>query len=125
MKIGVLAQKSGISRDAIRLYENKGLLKGVTRPHLMNNYKDYPEENFDRIKIIKFLKQYGFTLQECGSMLEVLYTTDTKCSEVQKLIAQKINQVDQKLSELSKLKKMLYNALNGKNFKIALETTKA
>ena len=54
----------------------------------MNNYKDYPGENYDRIKVIKLLKQYGFTLQECGVMLQILDSGETKCIEIKKLLSE-------------------------------------
>ena len=65
MRIGLIAEKAGVSRDTVRLYENMGLLTGITQPYEYNNYKEYSEENIERINIIRSMKNMGFSLKEC------------------------------------------------------------
>ena len=62
MKIGELAAKTGLTRDTIRFYEQRGLLVDISRPYEYNNYKDYGEANVYRLQMIQEGKQFGFTL---------------------------------------------------------------
>lgn len=67
MKIGELAQRSGLTPSRIRFYEEKGLLGNVVRQ--ANGYRRYPAEALLFLNIITSAQQAGFTLQE---ILEVM-----------------------------------------------------
>jgi DNA-binding transcriptional MerR regulator len=72
MKIGEIAEKTGVSKDAVRLYEKLGLLTKVTRPYEYNNYKDYGKENLIRIQMIKEMQRIGLKLKECKGVIDAL-----------------------------------------------------
>src|SRR5689334_3719525 len=67
MKIGELAQRSGIPASTIRFYESKGLLKAVNRRS--NGYRDYPLEAAALLAIISGAQKAGFTLEEIRQVL--------------------------------------------------------
>lgn len=107
MKIGQIAIETGISRDTVRLYETMGLLTGITRPNEYNNYKDYPEENIDRIRIIRSMKQLGFSLKECKEVFTNIQEDLFDKEFQQRFLNHKIEEINQKIEELITLRDKL------------------
>ena len=73
MKIGELAQRTGLTASAIRFYESKGLLNAVSRQ--ANGYRDYPLEAVAVLSIIVNAQQTGFTLDEIKQVLPEDFST--------------------------------------------------
>ncbi|PWJ41103.1 MerR family transcriptional regulator [Sediminitomix flava] len=107
MKIGELAKVTGLTRDTIRLYENMGMLVGVTRPNAYNNYKDYPTENLDRIHLIIRLKNLGLKLKECKSVIQSLESGTYDEAFQEQFLSEKLKEIDEKIAELNFLKDTL------------------
>lgn len=61
MKIGELAERSGIAASAIRYYEKAGLMPRPGRG--ANGYRAYDEAALARINLIQIGQQLGFTLE--------------------------------------------------------------
>ena len=112
MKIGNLANLSGVSRDTIRLYEKLGLLTHISRPYEFNNYKDYGEENVRRIKMVKQLQQMGATLKECKEIFDALDKDEFDENSGRAFFQSKIEQIEFKMRELAETKKMLMERMN-------------
>ncbi len=115
MRIGQIAIKTGVSRDTVRLYERMGLLQKVTRPNQWNNYKDYDAENVQRINLIKSLKTFGFKLKECGEVLSLMEGETIDEAIRKKLITNKIDEIEKKITELNATRKLLLEILNQKD----------
>jgi DNA-binding transcriptional MerR regulator len=67
MKIGELAERSGLSASAIRFYEKKGLLPHAER--LSSGYRSYDDNSLMQLQIIKFAQNLGFSLDEMVTLL--------------------------------------------------------
>ena len=111
MRIGQLTAATGVSRDTVRYYERQGLLAGVTRAEVTNNYKDYPAANVRRIEIIRYLKCFGFTLRECRELLEERDRLGGGCIDRGKVFAGKLTQIDAQIGELQSLRASLLEAM--------------
>ncbi len=61
MKIGELAQLSGLNASRIRFYEAQGLIRQVERR--ANGYRHYPDQALQTLKIIICAQQAGFSLE--------------------------------------------------------------
>src|SRR6266545_5487141 len=99
LRIGGLAQKSGVSRDALRFYERRGLLPKPQRT--VGEFRIYPVETVDRLRFIKQAQMVGLTLQEIGAL--VSHRNDSglrRCRQVRDLLRAKAADVETKLSEL-------------------------
>ncbi|MCG8582667.1 MAG: MerR family transcriptional regulator [Bacteroidales bacterium] len=107
MRIGIIAEKTGVSRDTVRLYENMGLLTGITQPYEYNNYKEYSEENIERIKIIRSMKNMGFSLKECKEVFTNIQEDNFDKEYQMKFLDSKINEVNKKIEELVALRDKL------------------
>ena len=67
MKIGELAQRTGLASSRIRFYERIGLLKTVERQ--ANGYRSYPADAVLVLKLIATGQRAGFSLDELRTLL--------------------------------------------------------
>jgi DNA-binding transcriptional MerR regulator len=68
LRIGDVASRSGVTRDAIRFYERSGLLDqpGRTKSH----QRIYDVSTLDRIRLVRRLQNCGLTI---GDIKEILF----------------------------------------------------
>lgn len=67
MRIGELAERSGLTASRIRFYEASGLINAVERN--ANGYREYTAEAVVTLDIITGAQKAGFSLQEIRSLL--------------------------------------------------------
>lgn len=67
MKIGELAERTGLASSRIRFYERIGLLQLVEREP--NGYRSYPPEAVLVLHLIAAAQQAGFSLDELRTLL--------------------------------------------------------
>ncbi len=70
MEIKDLVDNLGIPRANIRFYEKEGLLNPQRKE---NQYRDYSEEDIDRLKKIIILRKLGITISEIKAILDKRY----------------------------------------------------
>ncbi len=105
MNISELAKAAHTTTDTIRYYEKQGLLGAPRRQD--NGYRFYQEADIRHVQFIKSSQTLGFSLAEIkGIMPEVL---DGKFgrSDIERRLATKIDQIEQKIKMLNALKKEL------------------
>ena len=109
LTIGKLASASNVNTETIRFYERKGILK---QPKKQGAFRYYPEEYITRIRFIKRSQELGFTLKETKSLLDLRIKNQSKCSDVLSKTEEKIQEINQKISDLKKMKKSLEGLAN-------------
>lgn len=67
MKIGELAQQTGLAASRIRFYERIGLLKSADRH--ANGYRHYSSDSVLVLKLIAAAQRAGFSLDELRALL--------------------------------------------------------
>jgi DNA-binding transcriptional MerR regulator len=67
MKIGELAERSGLATSAIRYYERVGLLPKARRG--ANGYREYGEGTLEQLHVIDIGQSLGFTLDAIRAVL--------------------------------------------------------
>lgn len=102
--IGKLAQASDVNTETIRFYEREGLIK---QPSKNGSFRVYPKEYVSRIRFIKRSQELGFTLREAKELLNLKIKNHAKCSDVLVKTELKIDEIDQKINDLKKMKKAL------------------
>jgi DNA-binding transcriptional MerR regulator len=112
MKIGEIVEKTGVSRDTIRLYDKLGLLMNVTRPFEHNNYKDYGEMNVHRIKMVKEMQKMGLKLKECKGVIDALVNDEMDADRRKQFIQEKVNEVEESIQSLTTIKSFLQEHLD-------------
>ncbi|MFJ5774207.1 MerR family transcriptional regulator [Streptomyces sp. NPDC093094] len=101
MRIGELAARTGLSRDAVRFYERLGLVSGR---RLENGYRDFPEETVTWLHYVRTAQSLGFTLAEIRRHGEELLDAPDSAEALSALFADKIRVIDTRMAELAALR---------------------
>lgn len=110
MLIGELVKRSGMTKDAIRFYERKGLISLDKKQRRDNNYKEYSEQVLERLILIKTIKRYGFTINEIDSLLE-RSKPENSFYNLMDTIDHKVVQIDDQIKRLTELREKLASAV--------------
>ncbi|MBE1299260.1 MAG: MerR family transcriptional regulator [Alteromonadaceae bacterium] len=68
MRIGELAEKAGVRASTIRFYEKSGLMPKAERK--ASGYRYYDNSALERLQLIRFSTDLGFSLEELPSLLQ-------------------------------------------------------
>jgi DNA-binding transcriptional MerR regulator len=90
MRIGQLAERTGVSRRLLRCYEEQGL---ITPSRALNSYREYGESHVD--VVLRLVEKLGFDAVDAGSLDESwrqqpgtpVYTTDLDVAGVRRALA--------------------------------------
>ena len=104
MKIGELARRAGLNASAIRYYERVGLLAA---PYRTGGQRRYPDETLDRMLLIRFASEMGFTLGEIRLFLNGLRDNAPVGPRWKKLARRKIQEVEESIRRSRRLKSLL------------------
>ena len=105
IKIGQLAKQAGLSIDAIRFYERKGLLKKPARSE--SGFRLFSSGDVANLKFVRKAQELGFSLEEIHALI-ILRDQDTQaCEHVQQRLEQKLTVIRQKIGELKTLEEEL------------------
>ena len=101
LQIGQVAQRTGLSVDAIRFYEKSGLLARPARTQ--GGYRLYEEREVADLEFIQKAQQLGFSLNEIRELFSIQRHPHEVCVHVRDLIAQKLGIVRAKIAELQRM----------------------
>ena len=96
MRIGTLAQATGLSRDTLRFYERQGLLQARRRA---NGYRDYPPGLVVLLRFITQAQDLGFSLREIADVEIGTGEHIVSCGEALALLARKRDTVAALIAE--------------------------
>ena len=108
MKIGQLAHRAGLHASAIRYYEGLGLL---APPHRVGGQRRYAPDALDRVLLIRFASEMGFSLAEVKLFLLGLRDHAPVGPRWKKLATKKLAEVEDTLARTLRLKILLQNLL--------------
>lgn len=98
MKIGELAERTGLPTSRIRYYEANGLLPAADRA--ANGYRDYNASMVDRLRIIDLAKSLGFSLEEISRLLPERIGAAPSCDTVGDALLRKLDDIDRHMAQL-------------------------
>jgi MerR family transcriptional regulator, redox-sensitive transcriptional activator SoxR len=104
MTIGELAASSGLKPSAIRFYEKTGLLPVPAR---RNGRRVYASEAANRLFLITFAKDTGFSLPEIKLLLHGFPQSMTAGDRWRKLATSKIQQLEASIKKARAMEQML------------------
>ena len=108
MQIGEVASATGISRDTLRFYEKRGLLRARRSA---NGYRDYPPQVVEWLIYIRTAQSLGFTLNEIEAGLPLLMAPDTSAPILRAALQDKLADIDQRIAGLQTLREELARRL--------------
>ncbi|MGK0271034.1 MAG: MerR family Zn(II)-responsive transcriptional regulator of zntA [Cocleimonas sp.] len=107
MRIGELSKQTGFQVETLRYYEKQGLLQPVSRTD--SGYREYDAESLKQLKFIHQAKSVGFSLNEISELLTLRVEKDQhSCAEVKSIAEQKLEQIENKITELTRMRDALY-----------------
>ena len=109
MKIGELAKQAGLNASAIRYYERAGLLSPPLR---VGGQRRYSMDELDRVLLIRFASEMGFSLNETKLFLTGLKSGAPVGSRWKKLARGKIEEVATNINRAKRLKSLLEHLLD-------------
>ncbi len=110
MRIGELAERSGVSRDTIRFYERNGLIASVAGESATNNYRDYPEDNLERLAFYTRARDAGMSIADLRGVLEAMAGS---CDEAtaREVLRAKANELKARMEQIRRVVEFLEQAL--------------
>ena len=109
MRIGEVADRTGLTTQAIRYYEREGLLPQPIRTHTA--YRMYSPEVLGRLGFIKQARRLGLSLKEIKQILRMSQAGRAPCCKVRELLAGKLEELDRTIAELSLFREELQRFL--------------
>lgn len=108
MRVGEIAERTGVSVRAIRYYEAAGLLPAGRQP---NGYREFGEGAVDRVRAIRDLLDVGFTIDEIVSLSPCLEGAGSEASpcrtQTVTLYHEKLERIEQQVSTLLDLRQRI------------------
>jgi len=107
LKIGELANQTGLSIKTIRYYERRGLLEQPPRTEA--GYRLYGPEEVARLRFVQRAKLLGLTLEEIRELVELA----ARCNEgeivprLEEVLEAKLEETERKMAELSAFRQNL------------------
>lgn len=102
MKIGELAEKTGVGIHAIRFYERRGLLKSP--PRRASGYRDYTPQAEATIRFIKQAQALGYALNEIKELLQLRAQPAANANQMRASTTAKLRSLDEKIVALQRMR---------------------
>jgi DNA-binding transcriptional MerR regulator len=105
LKIGELAQRTGVSIRSLRYYEQQGLLAPIRHE---NGYREYMVFAEEQVKTIQLYLSLGLTTEQISHFLHcVLMNKEAFCKEVLPLYQTKLTEIDNQIKQMQQIKSNL------------------
>lgn len=111
MRIGQLAQHSGVSIDTIRFYEKCGLLDHSHVERGENGYRAYAAGALERLAMIKHAQSAGFTLSEIRELFSLWDRNALGDEQIMEHLRDKQRVIAQKIAELDHIHRYITNKI--------------
>jgi MerR family copper efflux transcriptional regulator len=111
MNISQAAAQSGLPVKTLRYYEEIGLVQAART--VGNDYRDYSNVDVEHLRFLQRARAVGFSLEVCRELLGLYRDENRRCSQVKKLVLEKITVVEAQLAELHALRSVLTDMANG------------
>lgn len=108
LQIGDVARRTGVSIDALRYYEKRGLLQRARRSS--GGFRLFTLETVERVAFIKQAQELGFSLEEITGLV----TTGgaDECRQVRDLLRLKISDLDARVKAMKNFRRVLARHLS-------------
>lgn len=105
MNIGRAAAASGVSAKMIRHYEAVGLLPAAGRT--VAGYRIYQDSDVHTLRFVRRARDLGFSMKEIATLVNLWRNRGRTSSDVKRLAAKHMGQLDDKIRELQAMRDTL------------------
>lgn len=105
MRIGEVAQRSGVPVKTIRYYEEIGVLAPPART--ASGYRDYDAGVVDRLAFVRAAQAVGLTLGEIREIVALRDRGEAPCAHVTELIGRRAAEIEARIADLQRLQREL------------------
>lgn len=102
MRTGELAERAGISTEAVRFYERVGVLSPPVRT--TSGYRDYDEAALDRLSFVRAAQAVGLTLGQIREVIAFRDQGEPPCALVLDLIRRRSAELADRIAEMRRIK---------------------
>lgn len=95
--------KTGISRDALRHYNEIGLVTPSINPH--NKYKQYTDADVEVLCFVKQAQKIGFTLLEIREIATHMRSATCKHQSLIPYLEGQLDEINERITTLQKMKR--------------------
>lgn len=107
LSIGLLAERAGVTREAIRYYEREGVLPAPARTGT-GRYRLYSERDAQRLAFVRRARELGFSLDEVRELLDLASSDpDRPCGDVDSVAHTHLAAVRAKIAQLTAMEREL------------------
>ena len=106
--IGQAGSAAGVTRKAIRVYEQRGLLSATGRTAA--GYRMFGDGDIATLRFIRRARTLGLGLDDVAEVLTEHRSGGSPCSSVRVRLDHRITEIDQTITELSELRAALVEA---------------
>lgn len=113
MKIGDLAQRTGVSIRMLRYYEERGM---IAPARTAGGYRDYGPVEEAVVNRIQLLGQAGLTLDAIAAIMPCMRTAEIEfepCEDLRRLLKLYLDRLDGRLDTLNRSRSLLAGYLDG------------
>ena len=101
-----MAARAGVHRETLRYYERRRLIPAPLRR--LSGYRAYPVETVERIRLIKWAQQLGFSLREISEIDRIPRDhVHGRSRDVRTRASRKIHEIDEKIDRLRPMRRQL------------------
>lgn len=110
LSIGGVAKSFGISAYTLRYYEKIGLLPPISKDG--GGRRRYYQSDIERLRFIKRAQRMHFSLKEIAVLIDIDRIQLVEKAQAQKLVTEKLRDIEESLKDLKILKKDLTRMLS-------------
>lgn len=102
LRVSEVAERAGVSPDAVRFYEKEGLVPPP--PRSPAGYRQYDDSTPERIRFVKGAQGMGLKLAEIKELLDVQDRGACPCGHTRTLLERRLAEIDAEIARLSHLR---------------------
>jgi len=111
MRIGAFAEAAGVSVDAVRFYERRGVL--LPAPRTAGGYRTFDQGDLDRVLLARHLQTLGLRVEEVVEALAVHDAGGATCASERWRLEQVEARIEAQMAELRRTRRLIRDALAG------------
>lgn len=105
MRIGELAESTGVGVETVRYYEKLGLLPPPAREG--NGYRSYSKTHLERLAFIRHCRALDMPLADVTRLLNFVEQPASDCGDINVLVDEQLARVRARLESMRALEKQL------------------